>query len=208
MPVPDDLPKILSRKGGVFVTLKKHGYLRGCIGTYLPTRDSLVEEIIHNAVSAAFQDPRFNPLHKSEFAELDISVDILSTPVKAKKEELNPKIYGVIVSSGYKRGLLLPDLEGVNTASEQLRIACEKAGIPPNSNYEIYKFTVERHGDKLMKTASFGNIISKPKNSLCFMSAFLQNRPDKAGICRVRINYQGRLYAENWKSWLHCFRPD
>ncbi|MGI6768694.1 MAG: AmmeMemoRadiSam system protein A [Bacilli bacterium] len=149
MPVPDDLPKeILSRKGGVFVTLKKHGYLRGCIGTYLPTRDSLVEEIIHNAVSAAFQDPRFNPLHKSEFAELDISVDILSTPVKAKKEELNPKIYGVIVSSGYKRGLLLPDLEGVNTASEQLRIACEKAGIPPNSNYEIYKFTVERHGDK------------------------------------------------------------
>jgi|LFRM01.2.fsa_nt_gb AmmeMemoRadiSam system protein A len=149
MEVPNDLPEeIFSRKGGVFVSLKKHGYLRGCIGTYLPTKDSVAEEIIHNAVSAAFQDPRFNPLHPHEFNDLDISVDILSTPVKATKEELNPKIYGVIVSSGFRRGLLLPDLEGINSASEQLRIACEKAGIPPQSNYEIYKFTVERHGDK------------------------------------------------------------
>ena len=87
-------------------------------------------------------------MHPHEFNDLDISVDILSTPVKATKEELNPKIYGVIVSSGFRRGLLLPDLEGINSASEQLRIACEKAGIPPQSNYEIYKFTVERHGDK------------------------------------------------------------
>ena len=147
MELPKDLPQdLVHKKAGVFVSLKKHGHLRGCIGTYLPTKGSIGEEIIHNAISAAFQDPRFNPLHQSELDELEISIDILSQPIKAKKEELNPKLYGVIVSSGYRRGLLLPDLEGVDSVEQQLQIACEKAGIPPHGNYEIYKFTVARQG--------------------------------------------------------------
>lgn len=149
LPVSDGIPEeLLTRKGGVFVSLKKYGHLRGCIGTYLPTKGSVAEEIIYNAVAAAVEDPRFHPLQRSELPFLDISVDILSTPVKAKKEELDPKKYGVIVSSGYQRGLLLPDLEGVDTVEKQLQIACEKAGIFPKSAYEIYKFTVERHGGK------------------------------------------------------------
>ncbi len=148
MKVPGELSEaLLSRKGGVFVSLKKGGHLRGCIGTYLPTKGAVAEEIIHNAVAAAVEDPRFPPLQPSELDELSISVDILSKPVKTRKEELDPKKYGVIVSSGFRRGLLLPDLEGVDTVEKQLRIACEKAGIY-GEDYEIHKFTVERHGEE------------------------------------------------------------
>ena len=146
MKVPDNIKQeLLNLKAGVFVSLKKNQELRGCVGTFMPTKDNLALEIISNAISAAFRDPRFKALEKSELNEIDISVDVLTLPVIANKTELDPKTYGVIVSQAYKRGLLLPDLEGIDTVEEQLRIACLKAGINPHSDYQIKKFTVVRH---------------------------------------------------------------
>jgi len=146
MDVTDDLSEeLLNQKAGVFVSLKKYGKLRGCVGTFLPATSSLAKEIIRNAIEAAFEDPRFNQLSSVELDEIDISVDVLSKPTKANKDELDPKIYGVIVSSGHKKGLLLPDINGIDTVEEQLNIACEKAGISFRSNYNIEKFTVTRH---------------------------------------------------------------
>ncbi|WP_455539048.1 AmmeMemoRadiSam system protein A [Terrisporobacter sp.] len=146
MAKPSNLPKELSKeKCGAFVSLKKFGDLRGCIGTFLPTTDSLAEEIIRNAVEAATQDPRFPRVGEDELLDLDISVDVLSRPHKTIREELDPKKYGVIVIHGHKRGLLLPDLDGVDTVDYQLQIACEKAGISPTDEYEIEKFEVKRY---------------------------------------------------------------
>ncbi|HEY8363926.1 MAG TPA: AmmeMemoRadiSam system protein A [Haloplasmataceae bacterium] len=146
MEVPNGLPEeLINLRRGVFVSLYKCGSLRGCIGTFLPTTKSIAQEIITNAIEAAFRDPRFPPLDVKELIDIDISVDVLSEPMKANKENLDPKVYGVIVSQGNKRGLLLPDLEGVNTVQEQLKIACQKAGINPNTHYDIEKFSVERH---------------------------------------------------------------
>ncbi|QVK18802.1 AmmeMemoRadiSam system protein A [Mycoplasmatota bacterium] len=146
MDIPEDIPEeLINKHAGVFVSLKKYGSLRGCIGTFLPTKSTLAEEIIHNAIEAAFEDPRFSPLEEKELKEIDISVDVLSEPKKASIEDLDPKIYGVIVSFGRKRGLLLPNLEGVNTVSEQLEIACQKAGIDPNNHFDIERFKVVRH---------------------------------------------------------------
>lgn len=146
LPAPSNTPAaLLTSQAGVFVSLKKWGHLRGCIGTFLPTTESIAKEIIENAISAAVRDPRFPPVDESELNDLDISVDILSKPTSAKRDELDPKIYGVIVSQGYKKGLLLPNLEGVETINKQLTIACQKAGIDPKSEYEIEKFTVTRY---------------------------------------------------------------
>ena len=143
---PSQLSKELSKeKGGVFVSLKKLGDLRGCIGTFLPTTDSIAEEIIKNSVEAAIHDPRFPRVTENELLDIDISVDVLSRPHKSTKEELDPKKYGVIVIQGHKRGLLLPDLEGVDTVDYQLQIACEKAGINPHEEYEIERFQVTRY---------------------------------------------------------------
>ncbi|MCC3863699.1 AmmeMemoRadiSam system protein A [Terrisporobacter petrolearius] len=143
---PSELPKELSKeKGGVFVSLKKFGNLRGCIGTLLPTTDSIAEEIIKNSVEAAVHDPRFPSVTENELLDIDISVDVLSRPHKSTKEELDPKKYGVIVIQGHKKGLLLPDLEGVDTVDYQLQIACEKAGINPKEEYEIERFQVTRY---------------------------------------------------------------
>lgn len=143
---PEPLPPEMAEKAGVFVSIKKRGELRGCIGTFLPTENSIAEEIINNAISSATKDPRFMPINEKELDELQFSVDILSKPEKVKDiSELDPKKYGVIVSSGFKRGLLLPDLEGVNTVNDQLRIAMLKAGISPDEDIEIYKFTVKRY---------------------------------------------------------------
>jgi AmmeMemoRadiSam system protein A/AmmeMemoRadiSam system protein B len=132
-------------KGGVFVSLKKHGNLRGCIGTILPTTNSIAEEIIQNAVSAGLNDPRFNEVEEKELLDIIFSVDVLTEPKPCSKDELNPKIYGVIVTNKGRKGLLLPDLEGVNTVEEQLSIALEKAGIGPFEEYTIQKFKVIRH---------------------------------------------------------------
>lgn len=142
---PSELAPEMKERAGVFVSIKKSGQLRGCIGTYLPMRGNVAEEVIHNAISAATQDPRFMPVDPSELDKLTYSVDVLSTPERVIDiKGLDPKRYGVIVVSGNRRGLLLPDLEGVETVDEQIRIASMKAGISPEEEKEIYRFEVKR----------------------------------------------------------------
>lgn len=146
IPLSPDLPLELStRRAGAFVSLKKRGTLRGCIGTYEPGEANLAEEIIANAIRAATEDPRFSPVTSSELVEISVSVDVLSSPEPCTAAHLDPKRYGVIVQSGWKRGLLLPDLPGVDTVAEQLRIARLKAGISPDEPCQVWRFTVERH---------------------------------------------------------------
>ena len=143
---PQDLSPELSSRAGVFVCIKKHGNLRGCIGTFEPCRDTVAEEVIHNAVAAAAQDPRFRPITEDELDAIEYSVDVLSPPEKIQgMSDLDPKKYGVIVVHGMKRGLLLPDLEGVDTVEEQLRIARTKAGIWADEDIEIFRFSVTRY---------------------------------------------------------------
>lgn len=146
---PSDLPPEYSEQAGVFVSLKKGGQLRGCIGTIQPVRDNLAEEIAANAVSAAARDPRFSPVGEEELDSLDVSVDVLSPMEKIEsKAELDPKKYGVMVRSGSRSGLLLPDLEGVNTVDEQLEIAMRKAGIDGGAPLQLYRFKVTRYTEK------------------------------------------------------------
>jgi len=144
---PKDVPDEFRRKAGVFVSIHKEGNLRGCIGTIEPTKQSISEEIISNDISAATNDPRFSPVSPSELKLLDYSVDILSEPVAVEDlSTLDPKKYGVICEKGWKRGLLLPDLPGVNSVEEQLAIARRKAGISPTEiGVKVYKFTVKRY---------------------------------------------------------------
>jgi AmmeMemoRadiSam system protein A len=143
----EDLPEeMLKQKAGVFVSLKKDGELRGCIGTIMPTQPSLAHEIIQNAISAGCHDPRFYPVKPDELDSMVYSVDVLTSPKPVRsKKDLDPKRYGVIVQKGRRTGLLLPDLEGVDTVDEQLKIACQKAGINPYEDYEIQCFEVIRH---------------------------------------------------------------
>jgi AmmeMemoRadiSam system protein A len=146
MTIPADLPEELTEtSAGAFVSLKKHGALRGCIGTFLPMQLNIASEIIHNAVSAATRDPRFRPVTLDELPELDISVDILGSPELATRDQLDPRKYGVIVMSHARTGLLLPDLEGVDTVEQQIEIAKEKAGIPAHVRPDLYRFTVTRY---------------------------------------------------------------
>jgi len=144
--LPDQLSPQLAQKAGAFVSLKKDGMLRGCIGTIEPVRQNLAEEISVNAISAALRDPRFPPLQEEELAALDISVDILSPLEKVEnKEELDPRKYGVLVRSGSRSGLLLPDLDGVDSVDEQVLIASRKAGIGSGEPVELFRFTVTRY---------------------------------------------------------------
>jgi AmmeMemoRadiSam system protein A len=143
---PEDLPPEMRQRAGVFVSLKKNKQLRGCIGTIMPATENIAEEIIKNAIAAATEDPRFYPVQPEELDEIEYSVDVLSEPEKVESlSELDPKKYGVIVVKGHRKGLLLPDLEGVDTVEEQLRIAKMKAGILPDEDCEIYRFTVKRY---------------------------------------------------------------
>jgi len=143
---PDELIPEMRQKAGVFVSIKKRGQLRGCIGTYIPATENVATEIIQNAINAATRDPRFPPVAPSELNELEYSVDILTEPERVESpEQLDPKRYGVIVASGERRGLLLPDLEGINTVEEQISIASMKAGISPGEDIEIYRFEVRRY---------------------------------------------------------------
>lgn len=138
-------PWMLDR-AGVFVSLKKQGELRGCIGTTAPTTPSIVEEIIQNAISAATRDPRFNPVTADELPDLSISVDVLGQPERVEsKDDLDPSMYGVIVKKGTRSGLLLPDLDGVDTVDDQWAIVCRKAGISPDSVESIERFRVTRY---------------------------------------------------------------
>ncbi len=145
--LPGGLPaEMTGRKAGVFVSLKKHGSLRGCIGTTSPVTGSIAKEIMRNAVSSGMEDPRFPPVTEAELPELVYSVDVLgeAEPVSSM-EELDVVRYGVIVASGRKRGLLLPNLENVNTVEEQVSIAKKKAGIYDNEAFSMERFEVVRH---------------------------------------------------------------
>ena len=148
MEMPDDLPEeLLTRRAGAFVSIHEHGKLRGCIGTIAPVRDCVAREIIDNAISASTRDPRFDPIRAHELKWLEISVDVLgeAEPIKSPAE-LDVKRYGVIVTKGMKRGLLLPDLDGVDTVEEQISIAKSKAGIADwDTNVELQRFEVVRH---------------------------------------------------------------
>jgi AmmeMemoRadiSam system protein A len=140
-----DYAAALGGRGAVFVCLKKGGDLRGCIGTFQPTQETLAEEIAANAVSAACRDPRFPPVSEQELASLDISVDVLSEPEPVSDvSQLDPRRYGVIVKRGDRTGLLLPDLEGVDSVEQQLEIARNKAGISPHEPIQLFRFTVDR----------------------------------------------------------------
>ena len=148
MPLPQDLPSELTRRrAGAFVSIHEHGRLRGCIGTIAPVQDSLAQEIIDNAVSASTRDPRFDPIRADELAWLEISVDVLGDPEPiSSPKELDVKRYGVIVTKGRKRGLLLPDLDGVDTVEQQISIAKSKAGIAEwDRNVQLQRFEVVRH---------------------------------------------------------------
>jgi MEMO1 family protein len=148
---PPDIGPLLARQAGSFVCLKRAGQLRGCIGTIQPCRANLADEIIHNAVQAAVADPRFFPVDGAELAEIQYSVDVLSEPEPIEGiEDLDPKVYGCIVTSadGGRRGLLLPDLEGVDTAEQQVAICRQKGGIPPLAPVRLERFTVTRYEEK------------------------------------------------------------
>jgi len=147
LPLPDGLPDELYRnRAGVFVSLHKNGRLRGCIGTIAPTTGNIASEIIQNAISAGLKDSRFDPVTASELPYLTYKVDVLSAaePISGPGE-LDVKRYGVIVSSGARRGLLLPNLEGVDTVQEQISIARQKAGISSTAPVKLERFEVVRH---------------------------------------------------------------
>ena len=143
---PSDLASQIKEKAGVFVSLKKKGELRGCIGTFAPTTENVAYEVIRNAIEASTRDPRFPPVQEDELDQLKISVDVLSQPERvASLGELDAKKYGVIVKSGARRGLLLPDLPGVETPKQQVAICMQKGGIGPKEPIELYRFEVKRY---------------------------------------------------------------
>ena len=145
--LPEDLPtEMTTQQAGAFVSLHKNGQLRGCIGTIAPTCENLAWEIVQNAISACSRDPRFSPVRPNELDELEYSVDVLGAPEPVDSPAaLDPKTYGVIVSCGGRRGLLLPDLDGVDSVEAQLSIALQKGGIRENEPYKIERFKVVRH---------------------------------------------------------------
>jgi AmmeMemoRadiSam system protein A/AmmeMemoRadiSam system protein B len=147
LPAPKELSEgeLGKLRKAVFVSCKKNGELRGCIGSILPSCDNIVSEIIRYAEAAVLHDPRFPPVREEELASLTYSVDVLEAPEPAEFGGLDPKVYGVIVSSGGKRGLLLPDLEGVDTAEQQVAIAMRKGNISPAEKYMLERFKVTRH---------------------------------------------------------------
>ncbi len=143
----DGLPgEMIKDKAGTFVSIKKKGELRGCIGTIAPTRENIAKEIIHNAISAGTSDPRFYPVKPYELDELEYSVDVLMEPEAVDSmDKLDAVKYGVIVRAGRRTGLLLPNLENVDTPEQQVSIALQKAGISPNEKYTMERFEVIRH---------------------------------------------------------------
>ncbi len=143
---PTNLTAEMEVKAGVFVSLHKHNELRGCIGTFEPVESNVAEEIVTNAISSATHDPRFLPVRSEELVDLEYSVDVLTTPEPVESaDQLDPKKYGVIVEAGWRRGLLLPDLEGVDRVETQIDICRMKAGIGPEEDVKLYRFEVKRY---------------------------------------------------------------
>ncbi len=142
----DELPPEFRARAGVFICLKIDGILRGCIGTFQPTEPDIAHEAVRNAISAATCDPRFTCVRAEELDVIEYTVDVLTPPAPVKeRSELDPRRYGVIVQSGARRGLLLPDLEGVDTVDFQISIAMQKAGIPPGTPVKLFRFEVKRY---------------------------------------------------------------
>jgi AmmeMemoRadiSam system protein A len=142
----EELTPEMKERAGVFVSIHKLGELRGCIGTFEPQRANVAEEVIANAISSATRDPRFFPITSDELKDLEYSIDVLTKPEPVKsQEQLDPKRYGVIVERGWRKGLLLPDLEGVDTADYQIDICRQKAGIMPDEPVKLYRFEVKRY---------------------------------------------------------------
>jgi AmmeMemoRadiSam system protein B/AmmeMemoRadiSam system protein A len=146
LPDVEELTPEMRQRAGVFVSIHKQGALRGCIGTFEPQSENVAAEVVANSISSSTRDPRFPPIRKSELKDLEYSVDILTSPVPVKdKKDLDPKKYGLIVECGWRRGLLLPDLEGVDTVDQQIDICCQKAGITPGEPSNLYSFEVKRY---------------------------------------------------------------
>jgi AmmeMemoRadiSam system protein A len=145
-PKPRKLIPEMRERAGVFVSIHKHGQLRGCIGTFEPRERNVAEEIIVNAISSSTGDPRFPPVTESELDDLEYSVDILTEPEPVTDiSQLDHKEYGIIVESGWRKGLLLPDLEGVDSVGEQIAICRLKAGISLDEPIKLYRFQVRRY---------------------------------------------------------------
>jgi AmmeMemoRadiSam system protein A/AmmeMemoRadiSam system protein B len=147
---PEDLPDELTARAGCFVSIKTlEGDLRGCIGTVDPVKDTLAEEIIANGVSSATRDPRFAPVRPDELSHLRYSVDVLSMPEPCDLDDLDPQVYGVVIEDeiGFRRGLLLPNLEGITSAAHQVEIASRKAGIPPGTPVKLFRFRSDRYSE-------------------------------------------------------------
>ena len=143
---PGELTPEMRERAGVFVSIKKGGMLRGCIGTFEPRQSNVAEEIMNNAISSATQDPRFPPVTPAELPHLTYSVDDLTRPEPVESlQDLDPRKYGAIVECGGRRGLLLPDLEGVDTVEEQVDICRQKGGIGPREPLKLYRFQVRRY---------------------------------------------------------------
>jgi AmmeMemoRadiSam system protein A len=142
-PAPHCAP--FAERSACFVSIKQSGELRGCIGTLSPSQADLGEEIAHNAFSAAMRDPRFAPVGREELPGLSYTVDVLSTPERCTIDDLDPSCYGVIVACGYRRGVLLPDLPGIDTVARQVTIALRKAGIGLEERYDVERFRVSRY---------------------------------------------------------------
>jgi hypothetical protein len=145
IPAAAALRAVFPQPSGVFICLKINGQLRGCVGTYQPTQPTVADEVITNAIASATRDPRFRSLRLMELDRIECSVDVLTRPVPAVHGDLDPQRFGVLVVQGSKRGLLLPALEGIHTADQQIRTAKEKAGITTDSEYSLYRFDVQRY---------------------------------------------------------------
>ena len=146
LPCPDPLSQDLQARTGAFVSIKKKRQLRGCIGTLEPSEANLAVEIIENALKAALHDPRFSPVSVEELEDLSYSVDVLRPLEKiSSTSELDPKVYGLVVRSNSKQGVLLPDLEGVDSIADQIRICRDKGKIADDEPLEMYRFRVDRY---------------------------------------------------------------
>lgn len=149
---PQDLPAaMLKKRAGVFVTIEKGEELRGCIGTFLPVCSNLAQEIIRNSIAAGTQDYRFSPVQREELDLLSFTVSLLSTPEKVDSlDDFDTRKYGMIMESPLtkRRGLLLPNLPGVNTPDQQIEICRQKGGIGPDTEeITLYRFTVIKYQD-------------------------------------------------------------
>jgi AmmeMemoRadiSam system protein A len=147
VPEPVSLSSMLQQASACFVSIKTTGHdLRGCIGTINPIQDTLAEEIIVNAISAATRDPRFQPVSAEELSDLRYSVDVLDKPEPTRFEDLDPEVYGIIVQddAGTQRGLLLPKIRGIESTEQQVQIAARKAGISLQQPHRLFRFRVRR----------------------------------------------------------------